>query len=248
MPVPTTDPSEIVDLFRGAITARTRVVSVSHLTFTNGTLLPVREIIELCREHGVIAVVDGAHPPGLLQLDLDELDADFYASSPHKWWLAPQGTGFLYMREEWRTRLWPTLASGGWDDLSLGAQRFNHMGSVDVSRLTGLDVALQFHEALGTARVEARARMLRRRLLDRLAEDSRVRVHSPIDDGLGAGMVAFTVDGLDSLDLQRRLARAANVRTRVIGEYDLGWMRLSPHVYNTEAELDRVTELIRAER
>ncbi len=244
LPVPPSDPDELVDLFARAISPRTRVVSISHVTFTTGLVMPVREIVALCRERGTVSVVDGAHPPGLVRVDLRSLDPDFYASSPHKWLLAPQGTGFLYIREDWRTRLWPTLASGGWDDASLGAHRFNHLGTFDESRLAGLDAALRFHELIGTERIEARARALRRRLVALLRRDPRVRIVSPEPDALVAGMVSFSVEGTDSLELQRRLARAANVRTRVIGEYDYGWMRLSPHIYNAPDELERVAGLI----
>ncbi|MGH7446810.1 MAG: aminotransferase class V-fold PLP-dependent enzyme [Longimicrobiales bacterium] len=243
LPVPARSPDDLVDVLRRAITPATRVISVSHVTFTNGTIMPVAEIAALCRERGIICVVDGAHPPGMIRVDLDAIDADFYASSPHKWLCAPQGTGLLYMREEWRTRLWPTLASGGWDDTSLGAHRFNHMGTLDESRLAGLDAALRLHQAIGTDVVEARIRELGALLLSNLAGVRRVRVMSPRDPALGVGLIAFTVDGIESLQLQQQLA-AANVRTRVVGEYDYGWMRLSPHIYNSVAEVERVVELI----
>jgi isopenicillin-N epimerase len=244
LPAPAATDDEVIALFRRAITPRTRVISISHVTFTTGSVLPVRAIVRLCREHDIICVVDGAHPPGLMRVDLRALDPDFYASSPHKWLLAPQGTGFLWMREEWRTRLWPTLASGGWDDLTLGAHRFNHLGTLDESRLAGLDAALRFHETIGSDRIHARLRALRQHLIIRLAANPRVRIVSATDDG-AAGMVSFQVDDLDSLELQRRLAdveladgRRVRIRTRVIGEYDYGWMRLSPHIYNSIAELD----------
>lgn len=254
LPVPfaTDSPGQIVDIFRRAISPRTRVVSISHVTFTTGLVMPVRTIVELCRELGIISVVDGAHPPGLMRVDLRALDPDFYASSPHKWLLAPQGTGFLWMREEWRTRLWPTLASGGWDDMSLGAQRFNHMGTMDESRLTGLDAALAFQEAIGIDRVAARVRELRRMLMDLLASQDRVHIVSSADDALGAGMISFRVDGLESLELQRRLSAidtgdgTLSVRTRVVSEYDYGLMRLSPHIYNAPDELHRAADLIDA--
>jgi selenocysteine lyase/cysteine desulfurase len=244
LPVPATTAAELVDVFRRALSPRTRVVSVSHVTFTNGTIMPVREIAALCRERGVVCVVDGAHPPGMMRTDLRAIDADFYASSPHKWLCAPQGTGLLYLREEWRTRLWPTLASGDWDNRALGAQRFNHLGTFDESRLAALGAALSFQQLIGSERIEARIRELRRHLLGHLAALPRVRIMSPRDDALGAGMVSFVVEGMPALELQRRLAEAANVRTRVVSEYDYGWMRLSPHIYNTAAELDRVVELI----
>jgi isopenicillin-N epimerase len=247
LPAPATSAGQLVDLFRRALSPRTRVVSVSHVTFTNGTVMPVRDIAALCRDRGVICVVDGAHPPGMLRVDLRAIDADFYASSPHKWLCAPQGTGLLYLREQWRTRLWPTLASGDWDRLELGAHRFNHLGTFDESRLAALDAAILFQQTIGIGRIEARIRELRRRLIDALAAIPRVRIMSPLDDTLGAGLVSFTVGGIDSLVLQQRLADAANVRTRVIGEYGYGWMRLSPHIYTAPSELDRVAELIAAE-
>lgn len=237
---------EVLETFRRAIGPRTRVVSVSHVTFTNGFVLPVAELASMCRERGIVFVVDGAHPPGLMPVDIDAIGCDFYASSPHKWLLAPQGTGLLWMAEPWRAKLWPTIGSGGWDDLSLGAHRFNHMGTLDESRLAGLDAALSFHLALGPAAVHARIRQLRRRLIAALAALPRVTIRSPLDDVNGAGMVSFTVDGIESLELQVRLGRE-NVRTRVISEYDLGWMRLSPHVYVSEAQIDRVVELIVAQ-
>lgn len=249
LPVPARTKSELVDLFRSALTARTRVISISHVTFTNGTTMPVPEIVTLCRDHGITCVVDGAHPPGMLRVDMEALGPpDFYASSPHKWLGAPQGTGLLWMKEEWRTRLWPTEASGGWDDLALGAHRFNHLGTMDGSRLAGLVAAVRFHQAVGTDRVAARVRYLRQRLRVSLESVPGVTLATPSGDDLSAGMVSFALGGVDSLQLQRRLARAANVRSRVIGEYGYGWMRLSPHIYNTEAELDRVVALIAEHR
>jgi len=87
------DHAQIVDSFRRALTPRTRVLSVSHVNFTNGLIMPVRALVELARPRGIAVVVDGAHPPGMMPVDLRALDADFYASSPHKWLLAPQGSG-----------------------------------------------------------------------------------------------------------------------------------------------------------
>ncbi|MEO5510289.1 MAG: aminotransferase class V-fold PLP-dependent enzyme [Longimicrobiales bacterium] len=247
LPIPPHDAAEVVDVFRRAITSNTRVISISHLTFSNGLVMPAREIVELARSRGIISVVDGAHPPGLMYVDINALDPDFYASSPHKWLLAPQGSGTLYIRREWRTRLWPTLASGGWDDLALGAMRFNHLGSFDESRMAGLLAALRFHQVVGPDRVYTRIRELRQQLFDGLSTIPRVQIMSPRGDVLGAGMISFKLEGIESLELQRRLARAANVRTRVIGEYKYDWLRLSPHIYNSPAEIARVISLIKAE-
>ena len=220
---------------------RTRVVSVSHVLFTNGAVLPVAELARRCRERGIVFVVDGAHPPGLFPLDIGAMGADFYASSPHKWLLAPQGTGLLWMAPPWRERLWPTLASGDWE--KGGAQRFNHVGTLDESRLAGLLAALEFYRSVGPERIWDRVQVLQRRLREGLAAIPGVRLRSP-EPGRSAGMTAFRMEGVDALALQGHLARAAQVRTRVIGEYELNWMRLSTHYYNLPGEVDRVLELL----
>ena len=199
-----------------------------------------------CSARGIALVVDGAHPPGMMRLDLGRVGGDFYASSPHKWLLAPQGTGLLYLAPRWRETLWPSLASGGWDDLSLGAHRFNHLGTFDESRLAGLLAATEFIQALGMERVEARVRFLRARLQRGLAQIGGVRVVTPTDEALNAGMVSFATEGVDALDLQAHLARTRQVRTRVVGEYGYGWMRLSTHVYNRAEEVDLVLEAVAA--
>lgn len=244
LPVPAVSAEELVDEVWNAVSPQTRVVSVSHMTFTTGALMPVVELARRCRDRGIVFCVDGAHPPGMLSLDVGDIGGDFYASSPHKWVLAPQGCGLLYLAPAWRTRLWPTLVSGGWDDEALGAHRLNHMGTVDESRLAGLLAASEYLLALGMDRVEARVRYLRGRLEDGLASMDGVRLVTPMAEALKGGMVSFSVDGVESSDLQRHLSRVASVRTRVIGEYDYGWMRLSTHIYNRPDEIDRVLDLV----
>lgn len=244
LPAPAESASQLLGTVSDALSSGTRVLSLSHVTFSTGTRLPVEEIGRVCKERGIIFVVDGAHPPGMMSMDLSSLGTDFYASSPHKWLLAPQGSGLLYLGEEWRTRLWPTLASGGWDDLDLGAQRFNHLGTFDESRMVGLLAAVEFLGMIGMTRVEARVRYLQGRLDQALRSLPGVRVVSPSGGELSTGMVSFGMEGVDSLALQRHLAQVANVRTRVISEYDYGWMRLSTHIYNLPDEVDRVVELL----
>ncbi len=244
LPVPAPSAGSLLEAVWSRVGPATRVVSVSHVTFTNGTVLPVAALAARCAERGITLVVDGAHPPGMMRLDVAALGPDFYASSPHKWLLAPQGTGLLWLAPKWRRTLWPTLASGGWDDLSLGAQRFNHLGTFDESRLAGLLASAEFLQAIGMDRVEARVRLLRARLQEGLGRIPGVTVTTPSEETLRAGMVSFWMEGVASLDLQAWLATTAKVRTRVVSEYDFGWMRLSTHVYNRPAEVDRVLELL----
>ncbi|MDH3271329.1 MAG: aminotransferase class V-fold PLP-dependent enzyme [Gemmatimonadota bacterium] len=244
LPVPAADAGSLADTVWSTVSPSTRVLAVSHMTFTTGTVLPIAELARRCASAGVILCVDGAHPPGMLSVDLARLGGDFYASSPHKWMLAPQGTGLLYLSERWREALWPTLASGGWDDRSLGAHRLNHMGTIDESRPAGLLAASEFLQAIGAERIEARTRYLRGLLENGLRSIPGVDVTSPEAEGLKGAMVSFSLNGVESAELQRHLSRVASIRTRVIGEYAYGWMRLSTHIYNTPAEIEYALDLV----
>jgi selenocysteine lyase/cysteine desulfurase len=246
LPVPTPSSDALFDAVSAAIGPKTRVLALSHVTFTTGARLPIARIAQACAERGILFAVDGAHPPGMLKMSLRALGGDFYGSSPHKWLLAPQGTGLLYLAPRWRTELWPTLASGDWDDLSLGAQRLNHMGTMDESRLTGLLSSLRFLRAIGMQRIEDRVFELRNRVARGLRSMPTVEVVSTDEREVASGMVSFRIEGVESLALQRHLSRIARIRTRVIGEYDYGWMRLSTHIYNLPAGIDRALEEVDA--
>jgi len=119
------------------------------------------------------------------------------------------------------------------------------MGTSDDSRMAGLLAALRFHAAIGSERVFARIRELRTTLRARLAELPGVELITPAADELGAGLLSFRTPK-PALQLQETLARVANIRTRVVGEYDYGWMRLSPHVYTRPAELETTVAAIAA--
>ncbi len=244
LPVPPRSGAEILDVWRRAITPRTRVMMISHVLFTNGLIQPVKELCALARSRGVITAIDGAHPPGMLRVNLTDLGCDFYASSPHKWLLAPKGSGLLYVSEPWLDRLWPTIVSGGWDSLADKAVRFDRKGTVNDSLYAGFQAAVDFHNLIGPERVERRVRWLGDRLYDGLSRIRGVQVKSATDAAIRAPLVSFTVDGWTTDDLIKALWDRAMVRVRHVAEYDYHWVRLSTHVYNTPEEVDRVVALV----
>lgn len=244
LPVPPAGAGQILDAWRRAITPRTRVLMISHVLFTNGLIQPVKELCALARERGIITAIDGAHPPGMLRTNLADLGCDFYASSPHKWLLAPKGTGLLYVSEPWLDRLWPTIVSGGWDSLQDKAVRFDRKGTVNDSLYAGFQAAVDFHTLIGPERVERRIRWLGDRLYEGLSRIPGVRLKSASDATIRAPLVSFTVDGWAADDLIKALWDRAMVRVRHVAEYDYHWVRLSTHVYNTPDEVDRVVQLV----
>ena len=240
-PIPASDPSEILNLFEDAITPRTRVISVSHLTFPTGCMLPVRELAALARPRGVLTLIDGAHAIGMMDLDMHDLGADFYASSPYKWAGAPVGTGFLYMRRESQDRVWPTVASMGWDDDETGAKRYDRLSQRAGPLLLATMTALEFQNAIGRDRIEQRVRALAARLRERLREIPEVTLYTSDHPELCCGLTGFTMEGFDRIAVVNTLWERNRVWVRET-DFGLNTVRASTHHFNTEAQVDRLAE------
>jgi len=160
LPRPVPDSATVLNLFEDAITPRTRVFFFSHITTATGVVLPAKQLCGLARSKGILSAVDGAHVPGMMKLDVHDLGCDLYSASPHKWLQAPKGTGFLYVRDEFIDRLWNTIATEGWDDTKIRAERFQRIGSSNVPALCGLKAAIEFANQIGMDRIEKRHRKM----------------------------------------------------------------------------------------
>ena len=243
-PLDPASPQELVDAWVAASPPGTKVWSISHILFSTGLIQPLALLTAEARKRGIITVVDGAHPPGMLQLDITALSPDFYASSPHKWILAPKGSGFLYISPAWIDRLWPLTASGGWDDLTIKGMRFDHVGTRNDSITAGLQAALDFNAAIGQAHIERRIRGLATVLDAKLRTIPKVRMVSPSRPEFRSALVSFTIEGKATADVAQRLAELGPVRVRQVGEYGYNFMRLSTHIYNGPDQIERVVGLL----
>jgi isopenicillin-N epimerase len=235
-------PEAIVQHFESAMTPRTKVVMFSHITSGLGALLPARELCALARSRGALAIVDGAQAVGQIRVDVQALGCDAYVGSPHKWMMAPKGTGFLFLRREVQDRFWTTLASYQWDNREDGAFRFMQFGTGSVPVAEGLMAALRFIDRIGMLRIERWDAMLTRRLREGLAAIPRVRIASPADPRLTAAITTFRVDGTKAKALQDALWTK---RVRVRAQNDERGVRLSAHMYVGPADVDAVLDVTR---
>lgn len=233
-------PDGIVRLFADAITPRTRVVMFSHITSGRGVVMPARALCDLARARGALAIVDGAQAVGQVPVDVKALGCDAYAASPHKWLLAPKGTGVLYVRREVQPRLWNTLASGEIDDGPKGAFRYMQYGTGSPATIWGLRAALRFMNTLGIERVARWDAMLTARLRAGLATMPHVQVLSPGHPQLAAGITTFGIRGQHGRVLQDALW-TKRIRVRAQGE---AGVRLSAHLYVSPDDIDRVLEVV----
>ncbi|MBP6774558.1 MAG: aminotransferase class V-fold PLP-dependent enzyme [Gemmatimonadaceae bacterium] len=233
-------PDAILQAFADAITPRTRVVMFSQITSGLGVRLPTKELCTLAHDRGALAIVDGAQAIGQIAVDVKALGCDAYVASPHKWLLAPKGTGILYITRALQPRVWNTLASGGFDDDTTGAFRFMHYGTGSLPVMHGLRAALRFINRIGIDRIERWDTMLTARLRAGLATIPLARVASPPDARLAAGITTFSYNGQPGRELQNALW-ARKIRVRAQG--GSRGVRLSAHLYVSPADIDRVVDV-----
>jgi selenocysteine lyase/cysteine desulfurase len=235
IPKPVNEPNEILNRINDAITPRTRVLFTSHITTDTGVIQPVKEICNLARSKGIISMIDGAHAPGMLRLNIKELGCDMYGASPHKWLQAPKGTGFLYVRDEMIDRLWSTTTSHGWNDTKIRAERFQHIGSSNLPALAGLKASLDFCNQIGLDRIEKRNRALNNYVYAEMQKRG-AELWTSTNPNMRCAIVSFSIKPVNIYDLERALWKNQKIRIRGGGPYKL---RLSTPYYLQRPEIDR---------
>ncbi len=246
MPLFPKSAQEIVDAFAAAITPRTRIISISHTVFITGLIMPLKELSQLARDKGLLILADSAHGIGMLDLDMKQLGVDFFMSSPYKWLGAPTGIGLLYVRKEALDKVWPTIVSSGWDATPTAA-KLDPQGQRSDAFLFALDEALDFNNRIGKTRIEKRIKVLAAYLRQELSRMPGVKVHTPIDLYLGAGLTAFSMTGANPAQLVEYLRDKYNLVVRTTGSAQAGTygVRVSTPIYVSTKEVDMVLEGVR---
>jgi isopenicillin-N epimerase len=235
---PVKDAAEVLNQINDAITPRTRVLFFSHITTFSGVVLPAKELCALARTKGILSAVDGAHVIGMMRLNVHDLGCDMYSSSPHKWLMAPKGTGFLYLRDEVIDRVWSTIATEGWDDTKIRAERFQRIGSSNVPALLGLRASVKLAGDIGLDRIERRHRQLADYILDEMKKRGAESWTSP-DPALRCAIVTVNVPPVPRGDLESWLWKTHKIRIR---GGDPNKLRLSTPYYLQKKDIDRFLE------
>ncbi|HEX4545901.1 MAG TPA: aminotransferase class V-fold PLP-dependent enzyme [Candidatus Acidoferrum sp.] len=235
LPKPVPNASAVMNLFHDAITPRTRVLFFSHISTATGVVLPAKELCALARSKGILSAVDGAHVVGMMKLNLGEMGCDMYSSSPHKWLMAPKGSGFLYVRDEVIDRLWNTIVTAGWDEPKLRAERFQRIGSSNVPALWGLRASLQLANQIGIERIERRHRQMADNILQEMVERGAESWTSP-DPALRCGIASVNVPPIQILEIENWMWTEKKIRIRGGGPSKI---RLSTPYYFLRKDMER---------
>ena len=241
--VPPPSDEYIVEQFRKAITPKTRVIEVTHITNLTGQIMPVREIVRMARPLGIEVFVDGAHAFNHFPFKRDDLECDYYGVSLHKWTMAPIGTGFLYVRKEKQEKLWSLMGSD--DSLKGNIRKYEQIGTHPQANFNAVSTALAFSRGMGADRKIARLRFLRDRWAKRLlAASDRVRVLTPLGADKSGAICLFNVDGLDSGKLGNWLMANYRIVNTPIGHPEFNGIRITPNVYTTLDEIDLFADAV----
>lgn len=236
------DPQAIVDAFACQITPKTSVLSFSHLLSSTGLRMPVAELSALARAHGCLAVVDGAQAAGGIAVDVKALGCHAYATSGHKWLLAPKGTGLLYLSAELGTRVDPIALQSGRAAYSASS------GVCSLPSILGLGAALGYLSGIGVAAIERHNLQLRSRVVERLRALPALHVVSAPDGPQASPLVSYVLpDAIKAHDLYQRLLDRHRVVVKVVPGNWFNGHRVSTHLFNTEADVDALATALARE-
>jgi selenocysteine lyase/cysteine desulfurase len=261
LPSPISGPEEALGLLAGAVTERTKVLCFSHVNYADGALLPVKDLCQFARQRNLVTVVDGAQAVGMLELDLHDLGCDFYAASFHKWLGGSHGAGLLYVRREMLDRLWPTMPRGldasppiafpsqsvANEGVSAALHKFGNTVPSLWPALRGAEAAMDLHQHINRARIEARIRELAIYARLRMQQLSGIEILTPARPGLWAGLLTTRFADRSAETLVDTLQRNQRVFVSHLAwpGSEQGALRVSLHVFNTHEEIERLVEGLR---
>jgi isopenicillin-N epimerase len=242
--VPIKSADEFVEQLWKGVTSQTRVIYLSHITSPTAIIFPVAEVCRRAREQGILTVVDGAHAPGQIRLDLEEINADFYTGNLHKWLCAPKGAGFLYARPDVQNLLEPLVVSWGWESEKPGPSKFidHHewWGTRDISAFLSVPAAIEFQKEYDWDKVRADCHALVAKAEERICELTGLPSQYA-DDSWYTQMVAAPLPSeTDIATLKPRLYDDYRIEVPLVEWNHRKLIRVSVQGYNTQADIDHL--------
>ena len=242
LPVAPDSPRAVVEAVRDNLSARTRLLVTPHVVDPTGQLLPIRALAEAARARRALYLVDGALGFGTVDVDLSEVDCDFYATSLHKGLHGPLGTGFLFVKQSQIQPLWPLLASPEPEGTDI--RKLESVGTQPFAQIAALTQALDFHVAIGIGRLQARLHWLKRYWTDQVRSLPGIRFHTSLDEEQSAAIVLMEMERIEPRALYEHLLARDRIRAWPIVLPDVRGLWVAPFPYTLPHELDRLVSAI----
>jgi len=244
-PVPPPSMDYLVQRFENAVTPKTKLILVCHITNRTGQIFPIKRICAMAHARGIPVIVDGAHAFNHFPFKISDLDCDYYGTSLHKWTCAPIGSGFLYVRKSRIASTWSLMASA--DTQVNDIRKFEEIGTHPAANFNAISDALLFNENIGIHRKAARLRYLRDRWAHRLAQNPKCKtLHSEDpDQSCGIGFLSF--NGVDPAKMYSALWEKHGILTAHVPHEEYNGLRITPHIYSTVRDIDFFAEMVEKE-
>ncbi|MFM1874398.1 MAG: hypothetical protein RL266_135 [Bacteroidota bacterium] len=243
LPLPIEDVNQAVELYRNAITPKTKVVHITHVINWTGQVMPVKEITAMAKEKGCEVVVDSAHALAHVPLSFKEIGCDYLATSLHKWLGAPFGTGALIIKKEKKTSLWPLMSP--YEPQSVDIKKFEFLGTRSISaEMAALD-AIEFHQKLGAENVHKRLHYIKNYWVNQIRDLERVTVHTSLKPEFGGAIATISIDGMTASQIVTGIRKTAYFDVGYVVWNGMDAVRISPHIYTSLQELDLLVGAIK---
>jgi|GraSoiStandDraft_16_1057320.scaffolds.fasta_scaffold54625_4 selenocysteine lyase/cysteine desulfurase len=244
-PVPPPSMDDLYQRFEQAVTPKTKVILVCHITNRTGQIFPIKRICQMAHARNIPVIVDGAHAFNHFPFKLSDLECDYYGVSLHKWTCAPIGTGFLYVRKSRIANTWALMASSPRQDNDI--RKFEEIGTHPAANHDAISVALTFNENIGIERKSARLRYLRDRWANRLAQNPKCKILHSQDPAQSCGIGFLSFNGVDARQMHDSLWNKYNIMTALMPHEEYTGIRVTPHIYSTVRDIDFFAEMVEKE-
>lgn len=231
--------AQIMEAFEAAITPRTRVMHFANPLGGYGCFTPVKQLAALAHSKNILCFVDGAHCPGMAQVSLTDWGVDGFACNSHKWLCGAAGAGLLYVRKDIQDRIWPNISIAHGDLKS--ARKYDQLSRRPWPMVAAFEDILDFHVAIGRARLEQRTRALGAYLRRNAAEIPKVKIYTPMDPAMSSGSTAVGIEGVPGSRIKEYLRQKYDAYIPSGGTS----VRISTHFFNTFEQADRVLKALK---
>lgn len=246
--LPILSKEQILNEFWSGYTSKTKIIFISHISSVTALVFPVKEICEKARELGLITIIDGAHVPGQLDLNIQELNPDFYTGALHKWMLAPKGVSFLYVKKTFQNSIDPLVVSWGYESESPSDSQFldyhQHQGTRDISAFLTIPKAIEFLRVNNWEERAASCRKLIRDNYNKFCELLNSKPICPITSEFLVQMCSIPIRTTKPLELKETLFNKYKIEIPVMKLEDKFFLRIAINGYNSQQDLEILREAL----